>query len=214
MPVDRIDEVSIHRLDRFDGLAVQEVFDGLSPDSRFARYHTGTPVLPSGSMSLLGRVDGGDVAALAARDRGGSAIGLVWLIRTAEHDGELAIEVVDSWHRRGVGTRLLGAAEEAARAIGIGRLRADLLATNRAAVRLIGNTAPHATITREGPELVFEWEPRRRRPLRGSARPPPARGPNIRSYQMLKTRAGDALLRRVPAGAVPSDRGVATLGSS
>ena len=62
-------------------------------------------------------------------------------------------------HRLGVGTKLLVAAEEAAREMGFGRLRADLLATNRAAAHLIGKTAPHATITKEGPELVFEWEP-------------------------------------------------------
>jgi len=54
---------------------------------------------------------------------------------------------------------LLVAAEEAAREMAFGRLRADLLATNRAAAHLIGKTAPHATITKEGPELVFEWEP-------------------------------------------------------
>ena len=110
-------------------------------------------------MALLGRVDGVEVAALAARDRAGSVIGLVWLIRTGGRDGELAIEVVDAWHRRDVGTKLLVAAEEAAREMGIGRLRADLLATNRAAAHLIGKRAPHATITKEGPELVFEWEP-------------------------------------------------------
>ena len=155
--------VYVQHLSRNDVVAVHEVFDGLSPDSRFARYHTGTPTLPSGSMALLRRVDGVDVAALAARDRAGSAIGMVWLIRTSECDAELAIEVVDAWHRCGVGRKLFMAAEAAAMEMGIGCLRADLLATNRAAAHLIGKMAPQATVIKEGPELAFEWRPLRRR---------------------------------------------------
>jgi GNAT superfamily N-acetyltransferase len=152
-------EVSIHDLATDDEAALEEVFSGLSPAGRFARYHTGTPSLPSGSRNLLRRVDGIDVAALVARDAPGAAIGLVWVIRTGECVAELAIEVVDAWQSLGVGSKLLRAAEAAAAGMGIRSLRADLLGTNRAAVRLLLKAAPHATVMREGPELIFEWEP-------------------------------------------------------
>jgi L-amino acid N-acyltransferase YncA len=168
-PVDRlvrVGEVSIHRLDRWDEAALEEVFAGLSPNSRFARYHTGTPSLPSGSRKLLRRIDGSDVAALVARDAAGAAIGLVWLIRTGESAAELAIEVVDAWHRCGAGSRLLREADVVAAQMGICNLTADVLATNRAAARLLLKAAPHATVAKEGPEFVFEWQPA----TRGGAR--------------------------------------------
>ena len=151
--------ISIHTLESNDEAAVEEVFAGLSSDSRFARYHTGTPMLPSGVKALLRRVDRGGAVAHVARSPTGTAIGLVWVIRTGDCGAELAIEVVDAWHGRGIGSRLIRAAEVAATANGIHRVRAEVLGTNRAAVGLLRKMAPHATVTREGPELVFEWEP-------------------------------------------------------
>ena len=154
-----VHEVTIHELGSDDEAATEEVFAGLSPDSRFARYHTGTPVLPSGVKALLRRVDGGGVVAHVARGPTGTAIGLVWVIRTGDCGAELAIEVVDAWQGRGIGAWLLRAAELTAAVMGVECVRADVLGTNRAAARLLRKAAPHATVTKEGPELVFEWEP-------------------------------------------------------
>jgi ribosomal protein S18 acetylase RimI-like enzyme len=154
-----IPEISVHRLDKRDERIMEEVFGGLSPSSRFARYRTGTPRLPSGSRTLLRRIDGHNVVALAAMDAAGSAIGLVWLIRTGGDSAELAIEVVDEWQGRGVGSILLMAAEVAAARMGIESLRAEVLSTNRAAVRVLRKLVPHATVTNEGSELIFEWTP-------------------------------------------------------
>jgi ribosomal protein S18 acetylase RimI-like enzyme len=151
--------VSISPLAPNDGSVVEEVFAGLSADSRFARYHTGTPTLPSGVKALLRRIDGDGVVAQVARGPTDAAIGLVWLIRTGDSEAELAIEVVDAWQGRGIGSRLLSAAELTAAKIGIDCLRAEVLGTNRAAVRLLRKSAPHARVESEGPELVFEWEP-------------------------------------------------------
>jgi GNAT superfamily N-acetyltransferase len=151
-------EISVHRLDKRDEPVMEEVFAGLSPSSRFARYRTGTPRLPSGSRTLLRRIDGHNVVALAAMDSAGSAIGLVWLIRIGGGSAELAIEVVDEWQGRGVGSILLRAAEGAAAKMGIEHLRAEVLSMNRAASCLLRKVAPHATVTNDGSEQVFEWE--------------------------------------------------------
>ena len=158
-PHAQAEEVTISPLAPDEGLALEEVFAGLSSDSRFARYHTGTPTLPSGVKTLLRRVDGVGVVAQVARGPTGAAIGLVWVIQTGDYRAELAIEVVDAWQGRGVGSRLVRAAELTAAVGGIKSLRAEVLGTNRAAKCLLNKVAPHATVTREGPELIFEWEP-------------------------------------------------------
>jgi len=171
-----IADVSVHRVHPGDVATLEEVFDGLSVTSRFSRYHTGTPYLPAGSRALIQRVDGVDIDALVARHAGGPALGLVWLIRTGRGYAEVAVEVVDAWHGRGLGSKLVMAAEVAAAAMDVEGLRADVLATNRAALRLLRKVAPHASGLRDGPEIVFEWTPAwwaRRRHLYRRNSPPP-----------------------------------------
>ncbi|MGH2763303.1 MAG: GNAT family N-acetyltransferase, partial [Thermoleophilaceae bacterium] len=51
-------------------------------------------------------------------------------IRPADR-AELAVAVVDAWHRRGVGTALLQRLAERAREEGIRRLSAEILTENR-----------------------------------------------------------------------------------
>ena len=178
-----IADVSVHRVHRGDVATLEEVFDGLSVASRFSRYHTGTTYLPRGSKAQVQRVDGVNIDALVARHTGGPALGLVWLIRTGRGYAEVAVEVVDAWHGRGLGSKLVKSAEVAAAAMDVEGLRADVLATNRAALRLLQKVAPHATGLRDGPEIVFEWTPawwaRRRRIYRGNSPPPEVMGRSV-----------------------------------
>jgi len=114
---------------------IQEFFDGLSPESRYLRFH--------GS----GRTD---LAARAAAESGG--VDRVTLI--ARHDGpvvavagfdglrepraaEVAFAVADGWRRRGLATRMLEQLAEIAAARGINRFDAYVLAVNRATLRVL-----------------------------------------------------------------------------
>jgi acyl-CoA synthetase (NDP forming)/RimJ/RimL family protein N-acetyltransferase len=109
---------------------IKEFFDGLSPESRYLRFHS------------YGR---NDIAARAAAEGGG--VDRVTLI--ARHNGsvvavagfdglrepqaaEVAFAVADDWQGRGAGTRMLEQLAEIAADRGITRFDAEVLSDNRA----------------------------------------------------------------------------------
>jgi acetyltransferase len=63
------------------------------------------------------------------------AVGRLSKSRAAPKEGEFAILVKDTWQRRGVGSELLRRIVEIARAEGLDRVEADILAENRAMLR-------------------------------------------------------------------------------
>ena len=109
---------------------IKEFFDGLSPQSRYMRFHSYGPA---------------DIAARAAAEAGG--VDRVALI--ARHDGsvvavagfdglrepraaEVAFAVADDWQGRGAGTRMLEQLAEIAAGRGINRFDADVMVGNQA----------------------------------------------------------------------------------
>jgi GNAT superfamily N-acetyltransferase len=109
---------------------LDEVFAGLSDQSRYQRFHGHKPRLTDADRAHLTAVDGRDHLAVVAVAPDGSPLGTARCIRT-RHDtraADLAAEVVDPCQRRGIGTALVGRLARKAAAAGIERLTATVLA--------------------------------------------------------------------------------------
>jgi acyl-CoA synthetase (NDP forming)/GNAT superfamily N-acetyltransferase len=109
---------------------IKEFFDGLSPESRYLRFHSYGPA---------------DIAARAAAEAGGvDRVALIarhegLVVAVAGFDGlrepraaEVAFAVADDWQGRGAGTRMLEQLAEIAAGRGINRFDADVMVGNQA----------------------------------------------------------------------------------
>lgn len=112
------------------------VFDGLSARSRQRRYLVPMPRLPGSFRRLLTDVDGCDHVAWLAVVRGRPA-GLARYVRTAPDRADLAFEVVDAHHGRGIGSVLVDAVGTVATARGITCLEAVVERDNAASRALL-----------------------------------------------------------------------------
>jgi RimJ/RimL family protein N-acetyltransferase len=112
------------------------VFAAMSPESRASRYLTGLSQMPSAMRTALAAVDGHrHVAWLASVE--GQPAGIARYVRTAPCSAELAFEVVDAHHGRGLGTALVDVLTTVAAVSGIQRVEATLLASNKPSLHLL-----------------------------------------------------------------------------
>jgi RimJ/RimL family protein N-acetyltransferase len=122
------------------------VFSQLSPRSRLYRYFVGISALSRGMISALVAVDGLDhVAWLASVD--GEPVGIARYIRVGPATAEVALEIGDAHHGRGLGTALLDTVTTLASVNGVRRIEAAVLAENLPSRRLLGKfgVCLHAT---------------------------------------------------------------------
>ncbi len=114
---------------------LRAVFDAMSPESRAQRYLTGMPRLPRAMLDALADVDGDShVAWLASVE--GWPVGVARYVVVAPGVAEIALEVADAHHGRGIGTALVDALTTVASVRGIRRVRATLLSGNEPSRRL------------------------------------------------------------------------------
>src|SRR4029077_10787204 len=110
---------------------VESIFAGLSPDSRYLRFHGAVSRLPTALLRVLTDVDGRNHVALVAERprRTGSPepVGLARFVRTSPDEAEIAIEVVDPQQGAGVGRRLLTDLLEHASSSGVRAVTASVL---------------------------------------------------------------------------------------
>jgi GNAT superfamily N-acetyltransferase len=137
-------DVHVRPMGHDEAALLDAVFAGLSPQSRYLRFHTPVRQMTEPTRRALLDVDGRDHVALVAISPQGDAIGLARIIRDTARsdDAEVAFEVVDDWQGRGVGRRLLTTLVEEARRIGVGRLHARVLTENTAALALLRSMFP------------------------------------------------------------------------
>jgi GNAT superfamily N-acetyltransferase len=110
-----------------------DAFDRLSPESRYRRFFAATPELRAGQLRYLTEVDHHAHEALVAIEPGtGQGLGVARFIRSPEDAAvaEVAVTVVDDWQGRGLGTALLHELAARARAEGVERFSALVLAEN------------------------------------------------------------------------------------
>ncbi|GAA1200146.1 GNAT family N-acetyltransferase [Pseudonocardia alaniniphila] len=130
------------------------VFAGLSPTSRYQRFHAGLPQLTPQARERLAAVDGRTHLAVAAF-AGATPVGIARLFRAGDTRAELAVEVVDAWQRRGIGTRLLRAVAALGAGAGIRTVEADVLAENVAVQVVFASVFPIMDFTQDGPVVRF-----------------------------------------------------------
>lgn len=149
--------VRLRDLRRDDGPLLDALMAGMSPRSRFLRFHTPIPSLSSGMRRALLDVDGRDRIALVAETDDGTPAGIARTIRDTVRpdEAEIAFAVADDWHRRGIGRRLVTAVAERARAQGVRRLVARVLPENHAALALVRDVFPVCLTRRDDDALVL-----------------------------------------------------------
>jgi RimJ/RimL family protein N-acetyltransferase len=134
-------EVMIRPLTSSDGPALQAAYGRLSPESRYQRFLAPKPYLSESEVRYLVDVDGSSHIALVATLASNPAriVGVARCVRLPEEPStaEFAVVVGDPLQGQGLATALLARLAGAARAAGVQRLRATMLAGNRAAHSLV-----------------------------------------------------------------------------
>ncbi|GAA5063996.1 GNAT superfamily N-acetyltransferase [Thermocatellispora tengchongensis] len=126
---------------------VLEVFDGLSPRSRYLRFLAPMPRLPGPVLRVLTDVDHDRHVAYVAHAGApghGPAIGIgrYHVLPRDPATADLSLAVIDPHQRRGVGRMLLRALTDTARARGLHALEVTMSPQNHAILRLIHPVRP------------------------------------------------------------------------
>jgi len=116
-----------------DKTLLLEAFERLSDESRRRRYLTPATELTPEDLVYLTAVDHRRHEAVIALDEEGRCVGVARYVQVPgeRHIAEIAAEVVDDWHGRGVATALLGDLSRRALENGITQFRAYVSSDNR-----------------------------------------------------------------------------------
>ena len=124
-----------------DEMRLSDAFDRLSPDSKYKRFLALKPHLTDHDIDYLVHVDAEDHVALVATDpdEPDVIIAVVRFVRLESDPtaAEFSIVVGDDYQQSGLGSQLMGVLADHARAQGITRFVATILAENIGAHRLV-----------------------------------------------------------------------------
>jgi RimJ/RimL family protein N-acetyltransferase len=147
-------EIAIRPIGPEDGPRLRAAYGRLSLLSRYQRFHSAKPYLSESEVHYLVDVDGRSHYALVATpvSRPEQIVGVARFVRLQDEPqtAEFSIVVGDHLHRQGLATALMQRLIEAARARGIRRLRATMLAENGPVHALVRGLAPQAAYRRRG----------------------------------------------------------------
>jgi GNAT superfamily N-acetyltransferase len=108
---------------------IAALFDGLSEQSRYQRFHAAKPTLSARELSHLAATDGRDHIAFVALDPHGKPLGIARGVRLVDCPTtvEIAAEVLDDVQRRGIGSALIARVARRAAGVGVEHLAATVL---------------------------------------------------------------------------------------
>jgi acyl-CoA synthetase (NDP forming)/RimJ/RimL family protein N-acetyltransferase len=139
-----------------DAGALQAFLEGLSIESRWQRFFTAGADL-AGVARWAADVDARDgyglVATVGDPER---IVGHACFERTGEARAEVAYEVADAFHGRGLGTILTAHLAQAAHADGIERFTADVLPENHDMLEVLARSGFPHDVARSGSQLTVE----------------------------------------------------------
>ena len=134
----------IRPLRRGEDLPIRQLYENLSPDTRYLRFFSPMPRLPDAVLRLMSCVDYRRRVALLAELDTPDGVQVVALGNFAAMDlntAEVALVVADRWQRRGIGTALASKLLLAAEARGFERFVAYMLHGNAAIRKLLNGAA-------------------------------------------------------------------------
>jgi RimJ/RimL family protein N-acetyltransferase len=144
-----------------DKALLADEFEHLSDESRYRRFLGPHLSLTRRELRYFTEIDHDRHEAIVAIDpQTGHGIGVARYIVSPEsaRAAEMAITVIDEWQGRGVGTELLRALVDRARANGVRRFTATVLNTNRPMLALFGELGAVELVGRDGPTSEFACE--------------------------------------------------------
>ncbi|MGD0607965.1 MAG: GNAT family N-acetyltransferase [Streptosporangiaceae bacterium] len=143
-----------------DGPGLVEAFEQLSEISRYRRFFVVKPHLSEQSVAYFTNVDHHDHEALVAvAPDSGQLVGVARFIRDPEKpdQAEVAVTVIDSWQRHGLGAVLLSKLAQRAAEEGVRRFTAEILAENQPMLTL-AHRLGRAETTLDGPTVSTRIE--------------------------------------------------------
>ncbi len=147
------DLVVVRPIRSSDEVLLAEAFEQLSEQSVYRRFLTLRGRLTGAQLSYLTAVDHHDQEAIIALTAdSGSCIGVARFVRSTSRPtrAEVAVTVIDRWHRRGVAAVILGRLTDRALAVGIDCFSADVQSTNRPLLNLLTQLGGAVTLIPEG----------------------------------------------------------------
>lgn len=153
---------AIRGLEEDDRELVLAIWHSMSELSRRRRFLTPTRELSDEDLDYLTRVDHNRHEAVIAIDEAsGTPLGVARYVRIPgeREAAEVAVVVIDSWHRRGVGTALLEELTERARSNGIRRYKAYVSPDNDIVIGALERAGAERVGGADGDEeLEFAFE--------------------------------------------------------
>jgi acetyltransferase len=157
--------VWVRPLRRCEGGVVRDLYDHLSPRTRYLRFFSQMPVLPESVVRLL---TCGDyrrrlslVAELETPD-GAEVVALGSFAAIDEHRAEVGLVVRDEWQRQGIGVALAERVMVAAQARGFDRFVAHTLWDNQVLRKLLRHVGDIVSSTTSYGVSELTFSPRRR----------------------------------------------------
>jgi RimJ/RimL family protein N-acetyltransferase len=134
---------------------LSDLYETLSPRSRFLRFMAPIHKVPDAALERLANIDHDRHEAIGAFDRIGLVASAHWF-RSSHHPdrADIAIDVTDHYQRQGVGSRLLRLLGKRACTQGIVEFGATILAENTGAIALLRATGWNLAARSDGPELT------------------------------------------------------------
>jgi acetyltransferase len=146
------EEVLLREVRPDDGPVLLALLERVTGDARWMRFFTGGASIAAAAR-MEARVDGRRSLGLLATARtDGTVLGHGMCVPTSDEDcAEIAFEVADGHHRRGIGTVLLHALADDARAAGYRSLTAEVLPVNRDMLDMLETSGmPTTSVRRDG----------------------------------------------------------------
>lgn len=175
----------VRPLARGDVTTIDAVFDGLTAEQRWLRFHVAMPRLPLSTKRRLADVDGRNRVALVV-ELSGRPVGIGRYARVSGTQAEVALAVVATHTGRGLGTLLVNALVRHASLAGIEEFVFETTRNNSVALNLARSQGAHLVLTSGGVHGSLAIGPRPTqtetdRGSRGGAQVPPGHRPTGRA---------------------------------
>ena len=154
--------VSIRAMRRTDAAAARRFLEGLSPESRRARFLCTLTAIDDHLLQLLMAEDDKGPLAVVATSPGDNGLDIVGVAQMAPVDtssAECAVTVADSWQRQGLGRGLLDALASMARERGFRRVYSVDSAGNTRMRDFARSVGAHARVDPDDPaQVIYELD--------------------------------------------------------